>query len=309
MRSSRRSDDRSRAPDPLVRKEGDGACGIPGFEITGEFFVYATGAYGGKKTDFQIDQSGHQATQFDIDVNSPKKPVVLILSAYEPSVWNIRTTKGTRVSAVLATGYHRQAVAGLPGKTPMLESTFDNKGPCGYFYMDETRIGELNPLSRKVSGKAVDMVTIAKNGKAVLGEPLQPGEPLIASSDIRPESFIDKSKPLAGPAGIRDAVEKKLIRPLTPDVLDDWASKMAARIPKDSLPPVSGGDSRAGLKPQYVHNGYVILKEFQLPAGLYGAHSATFFLPEGVPYPKGNPGHSAIYDFNTMTCRGRGCGR
>ena len=57
-----------------------------------------------------------------------------------------------------------------------------------------------------------------------------------------------------------------------------------------------------------MHHGYVVLKPFELPPGLYGAHSATFFVPNGVSRPTGNPGHSAIYDFNTLTCQGAICG-
>ena len=45
---------------------------------------------------------------------------------------------------------------------------------------------------------------------------------------------------------------------------------------------------------------YVVLRQFTYPAGLYGADSATFFIPEGVPQPKGDPGHSNIYDFDKL---------
>lgn len=48
----------------------------------------------GRELSFQIDQSGHQATQFDITVNSPEQPVALILGAYEPTVWNIGWKSG-----------------------------------------------------------------------------------------------------------------------------------------------------------------------------------------------------------------------
>jgi hypothetical protein len=50
-----------------------------------------------------------------------------------------------------------------------------------------------------------------------------------------------------------------------------------------------------------------VLKPMQFPAGLYGAHSATFFVPKGVPLPTGNAGHSAVLDFNTMNCGGPLC--
>jgi hypothetical protein len=44
-----------------------------------------------------------------------------------------------------------------------------------------------------------------------------------------------------------------------------------------------------------------------VPAGLYGANAATFFVPKGVARPSGQLGHSKIYDFNTMTCVGLTC--
>jgi hypothetical protein len=32
------------------------------------------------------------------------------------------------------------------------------------------------------------------------------------------------------------------------------------------------------------------------PSGLHGAHRATFILMPGVPYPEGDPGHSAVIE-------------
>jgi uncharacterized protein YecT (DUF1311 family) len=285
-----------------------GTCGFAGTKLPDEYAVYATGAYSGRKLDVQIDGSGHQATQFDIVVNSPDKPVALILGAYEPSIWNIGWTKSTRIVAVLATGYHRQAVAGLPKETPILISTYDNSGPCGYTYISQNELAKVNPLSVRVYGKPVDMVHLAGGGNAVVGVQVAPGEQLFTSRDITPEDFVDKSKPPAGDAGLRAALAKGLIRPITRQDLDAWADRKAKMLPKDALPPVAGGDNRQSLGPRSVHNGYVILKAFRVPAGLYGAHSATFFLADGVPYPEGELGHSALYDFNTMTCRGPVCG-
>jgi hypothetical protein len=50
-----------------------------------------------------------------------------------------------------------------------------------------------------------------------------------------------------------------------------------------------------------------VLKQFTYPEGLYGAYGATFFIAKGAPRPTGNPGHSAIYDFNTLNCQGALC--
>lgn len=281
-------------------------CAFSDQKLPKDFAVYAAGAYGGKKLDVQIDQSGHQASQFDIVVNSPEKPAVLILGAYEPSIWNIGWTKGTRILAVLASGYHRQAVAGLPEETPLLISTNDNQGPCGYVYVTEKMRSKLNPLSERVFDRPVDMVHIAANGKAVVGVSLKQGEPLFTSRDVTPESFFNTNKPHAGLAGLEDAVAKGIIRSATQEDAEAWASRKAKTMQKNALPTVSGGDnSRSSLGSR--GSAFVILKAFRLPEGLYGGNSAIFYLLDGVPYPKGDLGHSSLYDFNTMTCRGVMC--
>ena len=58
---------------------------------------------------------------------------------------------------------------------------------------------------------------------------------------------------------------------------------------------------------QHYHSPYVVLKPWTFPAGLYGGNSITVFVEKGVPLPEGNPGHSEVYDFNTMICYGPGC--
>ena len=110
-------------------------CRIDGFVMPANAKVYAAGAYAGKETDLQIDQSGHQATTIQVAVHAPDVPVVLLLGAYEPTVWSVGWTRGTRIAAVLLTGYHRQQLTGLPAGVPLLVSTYDNRGPCGYAYV------------------------------------------------------------------------------------------------------------------------------------------------------------------------------
>jgi hypothetical protein len=45
-----------------------------------------------------------------------------------------------------------------------------------------------------------------------------------------------------------------------------------------------------------------------LPAGLYGANAATFYVLKGVPSPAGDQGEARIYDLNKLKClRSGGC--
>jgi len=172
------------------------ACGFYGLAFPENLAVFASGAYRGRQTDFLIDSTGHQATRYDIAVNSPGRPVALVLGSYERALWNIGWTDGTKIAAVLVTGYHNQVVAGLPRETPVLVSTYETRGLCGYAYVAETELPKLNPLSRRVFGKAVDMVYPAKDGKAVVGDPLPAGAKLITSAATPPENLIVKAKPL-----------------------------------------------------------------------------------------------------------------
>ena len=283
------------------------SCGFPELNFPVDFSVFAAGAYSGRKISFQIDQSGNAGTQIDVAVNSPDKPVALILGAYEPTIWNIAWSKGSKILAVLVGGHHRQAVAGLPKDIPLQVSSRDNQGPCGTLYVDLNNLRPLNPLSRRVFGRPVDMVFPAVNGQVVVGRPMGSGDKLVRSGDITPESFYDKNAPLAGPEGLVDAVRRGLLRKATEADAESWLNAVRQSSPPRDLPPVAG-DALPKRRKLSFHDGYVVLKPFVFPVGLYGAHSASFFVLKGIPFPTGNPGHSTVYDFNTLKCHGVGCG-
>jgi len=281
-------------------------CGFPGVVLPANAKVFAAGAYSGRTLDFQIDRSGHQATQIDVAVNHRGEPVVLMLGAYEPTIWNIGWSSESRIAAVLVSGYHRQVVAGLPRSVPTLVSSYDNKGACGYFYVQADDVGNLNPMAQRVFARRVDRVYPSREGRVIVGDSLPAGVALVTGTGPTPESFRDRTQPLAGPAGIEDAVRKGLLREATDSDARAWVDAQAAQPANRDLPPVEGASAPALKKPQ-LFNAYVVLKPMALPSGLYGAHSVTLFVPKGVPRPTGELGHSRIYDFNTNTCAGATC--
>lgn len=283
------------------------ACGFSELRLPSDYSVFAAGAYSGRKISFQIDQSGHEGTQIDVAVNSPSKPVVLMLGAYEPTIWNIGWSKGTQILAVLVSGYHRQALAGLEKTVARLNSSYDNRGPCGYFYVTDNNLSVLNTMAKRIFGRSVDMVFPAEKGRVVVGESLQADTKLVTSPETTPTSFYDKDAPLAGPAGLQDAVSKGLLRKATAADADAWADAVIQSSPQRDVPPVAGKGIPKPPRPP-IYNAYVVLKSFTYPAGLYGGNLATFIIPKGVPRPDGNPGHSAVYDFNTLNCQGPLCG-
>ena len=298
---------------PLTSRQGRATvsvCEFAGLTVPDNTAVYAAGGYAGRDAGFQIDQSGHEARQFDIAVNSPDRPVILLLGAYEPTIWNLGWSEGTNIIAVLVSGYHRQVVSGLKSDTPVVNSSYDNKGPCGYFYIGKSGNRSLNPLSRKLFGKPVELVYLGdKKGKIVVGESLSGNERLLTSAKTTPGSFRDTTAPLAGKAGLDDAVAKGLIRRATPADADQWVREVAANAPQQDVPPIAGQGMPKPPGPS-IYNAFVVLKQFTYPPGLHGAHSATFFIAPDVPTPKGDPGHSVVYDFNQLIrCHAAQCRR
>jgi len=169
-------------------------CSFPEVTFPEKFKIYGAGNYAGYQINKQIDSSGHRATQFDIAVNSPGEPVVLLLGAYDPSIWNISWTEGTKILAVAVTGFSRQIVIGTPPDTPILIS---RSFPCAQTY-SWGDIVSLNRFSNEIFKREADGTFFSKNGKSVVGSPLKAGEQLLTSTFTSIDDFIDKAVPLAG---------------------------------------------------------------------------------------------------------------
>ena len=51
----------------------------------------------------------------------------------------------------------------------------------------------------------------------------------------------------------------------------------------------------------------VVQRPFEIPNGLHGAHARRFIIPQGMHTPTGEPGHSTVMDWNTLSCCGSYC--
>lgn len=281
------------------------SCEFPALKGKTNYKLFAAGAYSGRRLDFGIDDSGNEAGRYDVAVNHTAAPVVLMLGSYDPTVWHVGWTKGTRIAAVLVSGYHRQVITGLPAGVPVINSTYDNRGACGYFYVSAERANTLNPVARRAFGRAVDMVYLAEKGRVVVGNAVD-GVPLITDASARDDSaFRIGADRAGGKEGLDYAVSQGWLRKAQPADAEAWLAAQA-RIEQADVPPIAGGRPAGHVS---MHNAYVVLKPFKFPPGLYGGHLATFFLPKGVSKPTGDMGHSTLYDFNTLKCSGTLCDR
>lgn len=292
-----------------------GVCGFPGVNFSEDTVVLAAGGLGGRALDFQLDQSGHMATQIDVAVNYPDKPVALMLGASEPTIWNLGWTEGTNIVAVFASGYYSQRVAGLKASTPFLVSSSEDKGPCntsevtysklglhdGYVasfeFGNNTNIGKAateQKLSKILYARRISRIFSVPDGKGavVIGDPLSFGQQLITSDATPPNSFQDKNAPLAGEAGLSMAMRKGVLRRATLKDAKKWIDALNRKYALQHLPPPD--------IPPDLDNAYVVLKKFVYPPGL-DSTGASFYIPEGVPLPTGEYGSARVYDLNSIT--------
>lgn len=95
-------------------------CSFFELELPENAVVYGLHTDKGVRLPYIIDDTNLTAREIDLVVNSPQQPVVLFLGTYDPSIWDIQWTAGTKILGVVAFGHYTQAVAGLPKETPIL---------------------------------------------------------------------------------------------------------------------------------------------------------------------------------------------
>ena len=164
--------------DSLIQEKDILDCKFENLKIPSETLVVAAVAKGVSQNTRTTtlnptnDFVNKDKSLIDVTVNF-KKPVALILSTYEKSIWKINTTNNTKIVAVFISGYHDQAIEGLPNEIPVHISTHEHQTSCKYFILSqETGIEDANMLSRKLFGKTVDYAYNGKNGYVLLENPL-----------------------------------------------------------------------------------------------------------------------------------------
>ena len=265
-----------------------------------------------------IDDTNQAAREIDLVVNSPQQPVVLFLATYNPSIWDIQWTAGTKILGVVAFGHHTQAVAGLPKETPILTNTYEDCSEEITFYsylagkpfytstVDEKFT--LEEFSTKLFGQPSNNYTFHSQSYSpnesiyFFGEPPEEDTALLSSDDTPVESFF-VTAPRMGTLGIKDALEKGTLKEATKEDYVNWVEaniRAKQQAYGDKWSTAEQQAYRAKLMSHYPEytDAYVVLKDFTFPPESRG----VFFIPEGVPLPKRDPSGSSIYALDTGKC-------
>jgi hypothetical protein len=283
--------------------------------------VYAVNSAGNLAgAGIAIDESGDEAGLIDVIVNAPGRHVALMLSSSSSAIWRLKWTSGTRILAIWASGSDRNVVTGIQKGMPLL-MTWKNgpKSACGdfvWYAQNFVRSQELAKLAfgREVQrhfthrGTALGIVLEGLNDgprkQFIVGDPMPAGAQLLSSSEILPESYRSAAGESTGKMGMRNLVARGVLRAARASDYQAWVDRWLST--KDR-PELTTDNKTKPAPDERLDSTYVVVKAMAFPPKLAGAHSATFLVPQGVPYPTGDPGHSTVMDFNTLKCAGPAC--
>lgn len=98
--------------------------------------VEAVGVYQGKVE--AKDRTAHKMGNAEVHIRRSEKPIVLVLSSYEPVRWKLKIESGAKLAAVLVSGYYQSEVVGA-GNARIISAgsayTYE-KGNQGYYALD-----------------------------------------------------------------------------------------------------------------------------------------------------------------------------
>lgn len=279
-----------------------------------EYQVLAASVYAGSSShNFPAEYNGYKAIDVVVTVT---QPTVIVLSGYEQNVWNIKATQPNLVKAILLAGYYDQKVILNDIKVKVLGG---KDSACQGSYYDEQEIDQLNHYSQSHLKRNVDALYVLGDTQYInMDDSLV--APLKNKLKEQLQAFNTKTAPVLtsehymqlpeSDEGMQKALQLGLIRPATyADVKQfDLAQIRQSTGNNPELTVIVGSGDNDLRHEFYPDHSYVILKPFKFPKEMYGAHSATFYLPQGVAYPIGELSHSTLYNMNDGTCRGAGCG-
>jgi len=249
-----------------------------------EQFEYdAVGTYQGERLYGDPRFEGLDAVySVHVQVTSTEHPVVLMLSAFANTLWNVDAAPGVTIAGIVYTGSGRAYVQGaLPTRGNVLD--FTSGSVCGRDTSASVYNGEgfkrLQELAIAITGSRLSTMQGSYNGTSFYVGPdasdlsnLQQIRAALQQAPVYPENDAVKA-----------LVEQGIIRPASGDELFAW---MSADPELAEYGLVRDVDEK---------RPYLVLKPFTFPDGMYGIHSSVFLLPAGMPMPVGDPAHNIIY--------------
>ncbi len=273
--------------------------------------IRVLGAYeGGIETQLSIEGNSHQVGRIKLHAGVSGGPVILVLSAYDPVIWDFSEFPVDRVRGVLATGYHDQAVAGLPANIPLRINSHDTpNAQCGdysYAYQGGSDLDRLVGNIAVIFGREPDSFQGDYDPKSfnIDGQliTVKSDDNLGSSNDIRATKNIFADPIASKKTGLVQLINAGKIRPANANDVSALSRALTAASPSGKFAPIK-------LDSSVTHELYVILAPTTLPRGMYGGNLANFIIPAGVPMPIDPGSHNTYFRLADGSCMGTMCDR
>lgn len=243
-----------------------------------------------------------------IEIEPGPEPIYLILSAYEPTIWQFEGAVGRLARVVAIPGtipetYERwagTAVLGLARDTV----TFSTPRNCGWYFADAESIEgvAMRQAVTRAIGRAPDRVIGHESATAVSvpsGELSGPG--LFTFAEVLKDGEIVGVDTDWGGLfnGGWDVIrqEDALAKPAGLEAIDPEAVLAPGHVEAYQVLPGQDGLRQLVAEGKLLRRdgAYRIVQPIpRFPAGLYSAHMVKFVLPKDLPMPKGEIGHSTL---------------
>jgi hypothetical protein len=284
-------------------------CKFPWNSLPADTLVYAVTTYGGASPllDFPIDTSGSYPMHRPVVVNAPGRRVALLLSFPGPTVWAVRWTDRTDIVAVWSSGDERQVVTGLSANVPVL-STRRKGAPsaCGHFAFGGASFSNASEMALRAFGQSVQRQFTLTQDRSYAGDDPTPGARINTFNDGPLARFEDPKGWRYGMPALSQLRKGGYVREAKARELGEW---WTLALKARGIDPATGPKYAHALNdPEDVLNGlFVVERPFSFPIDMYGGNSRNFLVPKGMPVPKGDAGHSTVYNMNDASCCGTSC--
>jgi hypothetical protein len=260
-------------------------------DLPQNFEYDAVGVYHGVRTEIPKDprfKGARFVGAVTVRVTTTRQPVVLLLTSYESTVWNIEAAHGAEIVGIAYSGDKPSMVQGeIPegvkpiGLTP--DASCSNKGYSYGSASSGEGFRRLQGLAIALAGTRLSTFQGINDPGQIKGAPpfiVGPGATHLSDlSKIRAE--LQRHSPFGPPnEQIDKLIAQGTIRAATGDEIFAWKS---ADPELAAYGLVREGDA-----------DYTILKPFTFPDGSRGAYSENFILPKGVPMPSGDIGQNTV---------------
>lgn len=262
--------------------------------------VYAVASYEGlNPISTVIDKNGNKNASNDVIVNVKNKPIILVLTSYEPVVWKIKITAKTKIAGVILGGYYNQAILGISKSIPVLNYTYTQNN-CGHFYLsdrlDSEQVASIEKIQEITGKKPADIKYQYNGGTFFVGDPVGHTDNLVYSSDYKLSDYQVNLNTISGsvPTNVRSSsnwkedatvyfVTHNYLKQATIIDIQNWENK--ARVPYLK----SIGSSANQMQIQHdmsPDHTYVVQKSFKIPDDFCYGHFINFIIPNGVQAPE-----------------------